>query len=212
MLKYAREDVTIKVITPPKKVNKKYLPSEADVHKILEAVKGTEYEPPLLLATYGLRRSEICALTLDDFKDGKCYVNKAKVYSSDGFIVQDRTKEEYSTREVPLSADVYECIISNPFVQDSGRIYAGHPHNLSRKIESIARREGLEHFTVHSLRHFYASLSHSLGIPNKYIMRNGGWKSDSTLTRVYQDAMQEKAEEMQDIFSARLSDIRKAED
>lgn len=212
VMKYAREDMVIRVLTPPKKLVKKYLPTEEDVRRLLEYVKGTEYEPAILLATYGLRKSEICALTLEDFRDQKCYVSKAKVSGSEGFVVQERTKETFSTRAVPLSKEVYECILGNKFVQESGRIYAGHPNNISRCISRFCEQEGIEHFSIHSLRHFYASLSHSLGIPNKYIMANGGWKSESTLTRVYQDAMQEKAEEMQDIFSARLEGIRKAED
>ena len=212
VMKYAREDITLKVITPPKKLTKKYLPSEEDVRKLLEYVKGTEYEPPILLATYGLRQSEICALKVTDFRDQKCVVSKAKVYKGDGFVVQDRTKETYSTREVPLPAEVIECILSNEKVKQTGEIYAGHPNNMTKMMGRFCKEQGIPHFTLHSLRHFYASLSHSLGIPNKYIMLNGGWKSESTLTRVYQDAMQEKAEEMQDIFSARLKGIRKAED
>ena len=139
-------------------------------------------------------------------------MSKAKVYSADGFIVQDRTKETYSTRSVPLPDEVVECILQNRFVKESGMIYSGHPNNISKCIGRFCEKEGIPHFSLHSLRHFYASLSHSLGIPNKYIMLNGGWKSESTLTRVYQDAMQERAEEFQDVFSERLKDIRKAED
>ncbi len=66
--------------TLPQKIkHNPYIPSDKDVKRILEYTKDTEYEIPLILACYGLRRSEIYALTLDDI-DGDCvHVTKAKV-------------------------------------------------------------------------------------------------------------------------------------
>ena len=61
----------LKISTLPQKVkNDPYIPSDEDVKKILECAKGTECEIPIILACYGLRRSEICALTLDDLEGG----------------------------------------------------------------------------------------------------------------------------------------------
>ncbi len=46
---------------------------------ILEHAKDTEYEIPILLACYGLCRSEICALTLEDINGDIVSISKAMV-------------------------------------------------------------------------------------------------------------------------------------
>lgn len=66
--------------TLPKKVKKDpYIPSDDNVRKILDYAKDTEYAFPLFLACYGLRRSEICALTPDDIEEDILHINKALV-------------------------------------------------------------------------------------------------------------------------------------
>ncbi len=52
---------------------------DEDIRRILEYAKGTEYEIPLILACYGLRRSEICALTTEDINGDILSITKAKV-------------------------------------------------------------------------------------------------------------------------------------
>ena len=61
-----RPNLSISTTLPQKRKNEAYIPSDDDVKRILKRAKETRYEIPLLLATFGLRRSEICALTLDD--------------------------------------------------------------------------------------------------------------------------------------------------
>lgn len=41
--------------------------------------RGGEYEVPITLACYGMRRSEICALTPDDLDGDIVHISKAKV-------------------------------------------------------------------------------------------------------------------------------------
>ena len=66
---------------------------------------------------------------------------------------------------------------------------------------------GLPHFSLHKLRHYYASMAHSLGIPDQYIMKAGGWKTDNVLKSVYQHAMKDKQEEMQSFAAEYIKDV-----
>lgn len=50
-------------------------------------------------------------------------------------------------------------------------------------------------------------MSHSLGIPDSYIMASGGWKSDNTLKTVYRHAMDEKKEEMQKFAAQYITEL-----
>lgn len=66
--------------TLPQKVkNEPYIPSDEEIRLILEYARDTKYEIPLILACYGMRRSEICALTPDDINGDVVTINKALV-------------------------------------------------------------------------------------------------------------------------------------
>lgn len=62
-------------------------------------------------------------------------------------------------------------------------------------------------FSLHKLRHYYASVSHSLGVPDVYIMQAGGWKSDNVLKTVYRHALNDKKREMQEFTAEYIKDI-----
>lgn len=68
------------------------------------------------------------------------------------------------------------------------------PNAITRRFERALDACGLPHFTFHKLRHYYVSVPHSLGVPDKYIMLNGGWECQSVLHGVYQHAMQDRVE------------------
>ena len=49
---------------------------------------------------------------------------------------------------------------------------------------------GLPHFSLHKLRHFFASYMHELGFSDKQIQAAGGWSTDMVMKRVYTHAME----------------------
>jgi len=55
----------------------------------------------------------------------------------------------------------------------------------------------LPRFRFHDLRHYQASILHAMGVPDKYIMERGGWKTDSTLKNIYQHTMDAKRQEVE---------------
>lgn len=178
--------------TLPQKVkNEPYIPSDEDIKKILDYAKGSMFEVPLILATFGLRRSEICALTLDDIKGNTLTINKAMVQDSDKNWVIKTTKTEAGTREIYLPDNVIELI------NNQGYIYKGYPNSIVCYLQKVQRKLGIPKFSLHKLRHYYASMSHAIGIPDSYIMASGGWKSDSTLKQVYRHALNDRKETMQ---------------
>ena len=62
----------------------------------------------------------------------------------------------------------------------------------------IHRREvwGLDmpHFSIHKLRHYFASKMSAMNIPEADIMRMGGWETDHVMKSVYRHSMMEKEE------------------
>lgn len=95
-------NLKINTTLPQKIKNEPYIPSDKDIKQILEHAKGTEYEIPIILACYGLRRSEICALTPEDIDEDVVKINKAKVMNENAEWVNKTTKTTSSTREIVL--------------------------------------------------------------------------------------------------------------
>lgn len=189
--------------TLPQKVkNEPYTPSQEDVKRILDAIKDTPYEIPIILACYGMRRSEICALTLDDINGDIVHINKALVMDENRKWVVKTTKTTESARKIIIPVDLADKI------RKQGYIYKGHPNQLIKCLDKTEKELNIPHFSLHKLRHYFASEMSSLGIPEADILRLGGWETDHVMKSVYRHSMMEKEEkakrEAAEKFSASL--------
>ena len=175
---------------PPKEPKKVYIPTEEEVKAIMNEVKGTKYEVAFLLASMGLRRSEICALSLDDLKDNELTINKALVCNKNKEWVLKSTKTESSVRTIILPDYVANLI------REQGYVYDGFPGQIYKRLTDIEKKLGIPHFSLHKMRHFFASYMHHLGYTDKQIQAFGGWKTDDVMKTVYQHEMEmEKAKQ-----------------
>lgn len=175
--------------TLPQKVKKEpYIPSDEEVRKILECAKGTEYEIPLILACYGLRRSEICALTLDDIEGDVVSVTKAKVQTENKEWVIKSTKTASSTRKIVIPIQVAEQI------REKGYVYRGYPNNITRYLKKVEDSLGIQRFPLHKLRHYFASKMSAMNVPEADILKMGGWETDHVMKSVYRHSMMDKEE------------------
>lgn len=193
-----RPNLIINTTLPQKKKSEPYIPTDNDVKKIIEAIEGTMFEIPILLACYGLRRSEICALTLDDLFENTIIINKAKVMDSEKKWVNKTTKTTESTREVIISPILADKI------RQQGFIYKGHPNSISKHLTRLQDQLCIQHFSIHKLRHYFASKMSELGVPEADILKLGGWSSDHVMKTVYRHSLQTK--EKQQRASDMLSD------
>ena len=133
-----RPDLMLSTTLPQKVKHEPYVPTESDIKTILDHVKGTDYEIPFKLACYGMRRSEICALTPDDIsEDGLVIINKAVVLDPERNWVVKQTKTTSSTREIIISPDLVSLIRSK------GYVYRGHPNSLTDYVMKNIYRHSL---------------------------------------------------------------------
>lgn len=119
-------------------------------------------------------------------------VRGAIVHDETGALIAKRTtKNKTSRRTVPimiprlaelLSASVRE---RPPLSDQSERILACHPNSLYKAVNAICARAGLPLVGIHGLRHSFASLAHSLGVPEAECMVLGGWQDPQTMRRIY---------------------------
>lgn len=182
VLKYNGSDVKSPRL-PQKEKKDIYIPTEEDVKRILQEFKGHRYEAFIVLATMGLRRSEICALTPEDLNGNVLTINKALVQNEKKEWVIKQTKTESSTRKIILPDELVKLLNEKGF-------YEGNPENLYFNLQRAQKRLGIPQFPLHKLRHFFASYMHDLGYSDKQIQEFGGWKTDAIMKTVYQHAME----------------------
>ena len=185
---------------PQKEKKSPYIPTIEDVKAIFAHIKGKEEEIAIILASHGLRRSEIAALSPLDLTGNTLIVNKAMVQNERGEWVIKSTKTTDSTRTVVIPDDIADLI------RERGYIYGKMPYTINQDLHRAQRELGIPQFSLHKLRHFFASYAHELGYSDKAVQEMGGWKSDSILKTVYTHAMdmEKKKQEM----SASLSSLR----
>lgn len=173
--------------TLPQAVKRKeYIPTVEEVKKVLEFAKGTRYEIPFLLGTYGMRRSEICALTLDDIDGNTISINKALVQDKDNKWVLKSTKTTNSTRDIIVSDYLINLIHS------TGTIYDGYPDKLIENLHSMQKKADVPRFRFHDLRHFFVTELSQAGFSEEDIMYLGGYSSPYVMKKVYRHARIDK--------------------
>lgn len=202
VLKMFKPDLQLNTTLPQAKISNKELPLTNEVEKILKASEGTSYHIPFQLAVLGLRRSEICSATIDDIKENILTINKARIYDEENHIMtRDNTKTEESTREVYLP----DSLVAE--IKQAGVIFDKTPSLLVKTLHKYQDELGLSRFTLHDLRHYFASYAHLQGIPDVYIMKAGGWKTDFVMKKVYRDAFKDKNQEFQEELSKKILPI-----
>ena len=185
----------------PRKVQKDiYTPGDEEVSILFAYLEDSptlkKYWIPLYLASLGLRRSEIGALTVTDLsEDDILTINKAKVLGSDNkWVIQNFTKTERSNRKIPLPKELADRI------RQQGFIYQGDLNSIFCVMTAAQKKLGLPHFGVHRLRSYFASKAHALGLHDSIILKLGGWKSDHIMKGIYRKALQEDLHEESKTF------------
>lgn len=199
VLKTFRPNMVINTTLPQKRKEEPYIPSTEEVKKLLERLKGTEYEIPFILGCYGMRRSEICALTVDDIEGNVVHINKALVQNDKNEWVIKTTKTTESTRDIIIPQETADKIRSQ------GYVYKGFPNSISRYMSNLEKELEIQHFSLHKLRHYFASRMSALGVPEADILHMGGWQSDNVMKTVYRHSMIDKDKNAKQIASDKLS-------
>lgn len=192
VFKLYRPGMVLHTALPQKKPYSPYVPTSDEVKQIIDAAAGTRYHIPFQLGVLGMRRGEICALTLDDIDGNIVSINKDYVAGPGGvWVVKQLPKTEAGMRSIYIPDALRDEII------EAGVIFDGYPNRLLTKLENLQNRLNIQHFRFHDLRHFYASYAHSMGMSDADIMSSGGWKSDYVMKSVYRHSMKDSLEQNQ---------------
>lgn len=176
-----RPDFVAQTSLPQQKRIMKELIDPADIVRI---IKGTEIELPVLLAMWlSFSMSEIRGIKKDDIKNGIITLNRSVVDVDGKPVVKYNMKEEARTRKHRLP----EYIVQLVDACDGDYIVPLSGQAIYKRWSRLLEKHGLPHMTFHDLRHVNASVMLMLNIPDKYAMERGGWKTDKTMKKVYQN-------------------------
>ena len=169
---------------PKKQPKVKYYP-EPDI--VIDAVRGTNVELPCMLALWlSFSMSEIRGLKFSDVKDGYITINRVKVDVDGVSELKENAKVSTRLRRHALPPYIAQLIEADPFSDDPDAFIVRETSKTIRtRFQKLIKEAGLE-LTFHDLRHLNASVMLQLGIPEKYAMERGGWKTPSTMKSVYQ--------------------------
>lgn len=203
VVRYFIPSICINTTLPQKVKKEPYIPTDDDIKRLLDYSKerSPKYYIPIYLACFSLRRSEICALTVKDLdKNDYLHISKALVQAKDGDWVKKSTKTTASTRLVPLSHDIAELI------RKQGYVYNGTPQALYRAMHKMQLELGMQPFSLHKCRHYFASTMATMGYATKDILLVGGWETDTVMKTVYQHAQRLKNEDEMKQLASRLNE------
>ena len=196
-------DIRLNTRLPQAKRPDIYVPTEAEIEMLIADIKNENLRKAVLLAAFGsLRRSECCALTIDDINGNVISVNKALVRDVHKQWVLKPPKSKAGYRDIKMPQFVIEMLTP----AENGRIVNIAPVTLTDYFMALRNKHGLPNLRFHDLRHYQASILHAMGVPDKYIMERGGWSTDSTLKNIYQHTMSDKRNQVEDEIIKRFEE------
>lgn len=171
----------------PAKIRPDYhIPTEKTVQAILEAVSDTGLEIPVLLAVVcTMRAGEIAALRMEDISDTSIHVHRNMVRDESKKWVLKSPKTYSSDRIIEAPAWLIGKIREKGLPETT-------PTAMSIAFGRMLKRNSLPHCRFHDLRHYSASYMHAKGIPTAYIMKRGGWNTETVLNAVYRHALDDR--------------------
>lgn len=177
-----RPDLALHTHLPMKDKTEPYIPTKEDIKALIEYSKGTIFEVPILLGCASLRRGEICALEPGDIEGNVIHITKDMVLDDELNWVIKKPKTLASIRDVVVPDQVIDAINRNG-------LYKGHPNSITKWMDRTEKKLGMQHFSLHKCRHYFASAAHEAGVSDADIQKAGGWATDYVMKTIYRHSL-----------------------
>ena len=189
------------VVKLPKQTRKtKYAPSDEDVQTLFRSAPRKLQLAIALAAFHSFRRGEISALKFSDLEGNRLHVHADLVQDKNNiWIYKPYPKTDDSDRYATLPQYLIDFIGEGA---PDDYIVGWVPGTISKRFYDLKKELGIE-IRFHDLRHYFASVSAVLQIPDVYTASFGGWKPDGT---VMKNVYQNKIVTMEEAYAKQLND------
>ena len=200
-------DMKFKVKLPPKEKKELHIPTNDEIKKIIEIIKGSKIECQILFALMlGLRQSEIAALKWENLKGNKITIHGAIVPDENNQWTEKKTNKSYASARTLQIPDYLMNKLSE-IKQDTGYMFDTKPTHVNRIWRRLTEKHNLPPFRVHDLRHCNASIMLLLGTPDKYAMERLGQSDPSMIKNVYQHTFDEEHQIINDKINTFFNEL-----
>jgi len=152
---------------------------------ILNAIRGTDIELPCIMAMWlSFTVSELKGLKYKDIKDGFITIHRTNVHIDGYDYVKERAKTATRLRRLKIPKYIADLL---PGGDPEEYIIKKSGNSIYCKLRRILKNKGIDHVSVHDLRHYSASIAAMLNVPEKYILERGGWSTPHVMKSVYQN-------------------------
>ncbi|WP_083731264.1 MULTISPECIES: site-specific integrase [Protofrankia] len=184
-------------------------PEEA--RRLIEVLRGDRLEALFACALMlGLRRGEILGLRWTDVDlDGAVLHVRQSLQRVDGSLTFVPAKTVRSHRKLPIPARLVELLRQHRVLQAGERFERGdgwtetglvftssigtplEPRNVNRRFDQLREKAGLPWLRLHDLRHAFASMLFSEGVPARTVMELLGHSTIQLTMNTYTHVMPE---------------------
>ena len=202
-LRFFEVDKVFRVRISDSEKKEMYTPTVEEVNQVMDAADD-ELHLAICLGCLGLRRGELCALTVDDVdrEQMRLKITKALVKTSEGEWIVKSPKTTESNRSVKFSPDLLSLL------PNEGRLINCSPDCITNRFAKLVKKLGLPHFRFHDLRSFSASVDLNIGASRMTVKKTHGWKTDRMLQDHYERSMaDQKAKDEEKILSFYSSNL-----
>ena len=203
-----RPDLKLNTTLPQKEKPDISIPTEEEIRKMFEQVKGTEMEIPIALgALCGMRMSEIVGLKWSsvNLKKGTLTVKEAMVRGTNNQIVNKVTKTTAGKRTIRLFPMILETLQSAP--QDTDHVVNLTANAIKNRFFRMLEKNDIKHYRFHDLRHYCVSVMLSLNVPKAYIASYVGHETERMIDMVYGHIMASKKTSVEDQLQEYYEDV-----
>ena len=169
----------------------------------------------MLLLVSGVRRGELCGLSLEDVDEehGLIHIRRASQYQRHKGVVEVPTKNENSERAIDLPQSMFDILrvyirwwkeqrlaqgsrwkgdaARRLFIQDDGSPI--NPDTINYWLKKFIQKHNLPYFTPHSLRHTFATIQIAENVDLRTVQARTGHAQMSTLVNTYTHLLKSKA-------------------
>jgi len=191
VLSEAAPDVRLRVRMPQRRPVEISIPNQEEVQRMAASADPQLHVAIVLASTMGLRRAEICALRWSDVRDKTLHISRAYAKDEYNSLILKAPKSASGNRALPIPPAARQVLTRPKDAKDEDPIVPLTPDALTRRFERLCDALSI-HYHFHALRHYYASVLLSLGVPDKYAMQRMGHSTPTMLKQVYQHLMQDK--------------------
>ena len=209
VIKTFRKNFDSDITLPQQEIVEPYIPTDEEVVRFLDYIKENrpKYYVLVVLGAYSLRRSEIMAITSDDLEGNILHITKAKVQNENKEWIIKVNKTPKSRRDIEIPQDVADMIRENKYA------FNYHPGDIWKVMKTACKRLDIPQFSLHKLRHYFATRLMANKVDVMTIASLGGWSSPAMIYNRYGHAIDEKKRSaldlMDNVIKGDLSDEKK---